>query len=167
MRKNKVYDALIFLYKKEGNLTGALKVCYELINETFDQILDMIKSRGMKKTLYYNKKDEFIKFIDDTIETIESEEKENKKENENENETISENKEDHQLSDENVKIGFNEKYIINNEQDIKNDNDNEDNINDDNNENNVRKKSAMNSEISFNKFRKKFRKLNSFIEFKK
>ena len=84
--KNKVYDALIFLYKKEGNLTGALKVCYELINETFDQILDMIKSRGMKKTLYYNKKDEFIKFIDDTIETIESEEKENKKENENANE---------------------------------------------------------------------------------
>jgi hypothetical protein len=36
-----------------------------------------------------------------------------------------------------------------------------------NNENNVRKKSAMNSEISFNKFRKNFRKLNSFIEFKK
>jgi len=84
--KNKVYDALIFLYKKEGNLTGALKVCYELINETFDQILDMIKSTGVKKTLYYNKKDEFIKFIDDTIETIESEEKENKKENENANE---------------------------------------------------------------------------------
>ena len=74
---NDVYDALIFLYKKEGNITDALQVCNKVINDTFNQILNIFKSEKLKESEYNSKKEEFIKFIDDTIETIEADEKEN------------------------------------------------------------------------------------------
>ena len=76
-KRNKVYDCLIFLYKKEGNTTEALKICYEIIKNTFNEILDNIKSKDFNKELYDTKKIEFIKFIEDTIGAIESEDKEN------------------------------------------------------------------------------------------
>ena len=76
-KKNQVYDCLIFLYKKEGNTSEALKICYEIIKNTFNEILNNIKSADFNKELYNSKKIEFIKFIEDTIDTIESEDKEN------------------------------------------------------------------------------------------
>ena len=76
-KRNKVYDCLIFLYKKEGNTTEALKICYEIIKNTFNEILDNIKSKDFNKELYDTKKIEFVKFIEDTIGAIESEDKEN------------------------------------------------------------------------------------------
>ena len=75
--KNKVYDALIFLYKKEGNIDEELQVYYEMINNIFNEILIILKDKEWKENLYMAKKDEFIKLIDNTIETIELEEKEN------------------------------------------------------------------------------------------
>ena len=76
-KKNKVYDALIYLYKKEGNITEALRVCNEIINNIFNDILNNLKSKEYKEELNNLKKDELIKFIDNSIETIELEEKEN------------------------------------------------------------------------------------------
>ena len=86
-KKSKVYDALIYLYKKEGNIIEALRVCYEIINNTFNEILVNLKSKEFNEDLNILKKDEFIKFIDDSIETIELEEKENEKNNSNEHES--------------------------------------------------------------------------------
>ena len=84
-KKNDVYDCLIFLYKKEGNTTEALKICYEIIMNTFNEILNIIKSPEFNGELYNSKKNEFINFIEDTVETIESEEKENTKGNTDDN----------------------------------------------------------------------------------
>ena len=50
-KKNKVYDALIYLYKKEGNIIEALIVCYEIIYNTFNEILDNLKSKEFNEEL--------------------------------------------------------------------------------------------------------------------
>ena len=73
-KENKVYDCLIFLYKKEGNTTEALKICYDIIDDTFDKIKSIYRGKNIDINLYNSTKDEFIKFIEDTIETIEFEE---------------------------------------------------------------------------------------------
>ena len=73
-KEGKVFDSLIFLYKKEGNTTEALKVCNEIIKNVFDEILNNFKSKDFDENLYNSKKEEFIQFIDDTIGTIELEE---------------------------------------------------------------------------------------------
>ena len=86
-KKNKVYDALIYLYKKEGNIIEALRVCYEIINNTFNEILDNLKSKEFNEELNTAKKYEFIQFIDDSIETIELEEKENSNNDKNDHES--------------------------------------------------------------------------------
>ena len=80
-KRNNVYDCLIFLYKKEGNTTEALKICYEIIVNTFNEILSIIKAVEFNEILYNSKKTEFTQFIEDTVETIESEDKENIKAN--------------------------------------------------------------------------------------
>ena len=83
-KKNQVYDCLIFLYKKEGNTTEALKICHEIIKNTFNEILKNIRDE-CNKELYNKKKIELIKFIEDTIDAIESEDKENTKANKDNN----------------------------------------------------------------------------------
>ena len=87
-KDNKVFDCLIFLYKKEGNTTEALKICYDIIDDTFDKIKDIYRAKSIDLNLYNSTKDEFVKFIEDTIGTIEFEEnsydKKNTKDNKHE-----------------------------------------------------------------------------------
>ena len=73
-KSGKVYDALIFLYKKEGNIAEALNVCNEIIIVSFNEIVDNIKSNKCNEEIYNSKKKEFIKLIDNAIEAIELEE---------------------------------------------------------------------------------------------
>ena len=81
-KKGDVYDALIFLYKKEGNITEALNVCNKIIAIAFDDIIKNYKLKDFSEELYDKKKKEFIKFINDAIETIEFEENSYNKETE-------------------------------------------------------------------------------------
>lgn len=73
-KDGKVYDALVFLYKKEGNIAEAFNICNEIITISFDEILKNLKSKEYKIDSYNSKKNEFIKFNNDAIETIEFEE---------------------------------------------------------------------------------------------
>ena len=92
-KKYQVYDSLIFLYKKEGNTSEALNICYRLIKKCYDEIKSNYKSDKFNTDLFNSQKEQFNSLLNGAIDVLEFEENLSY----NESSSHSNNNEDHKL----------------------------------------------------------------------